>query len=363
MSDFEINLKSQAKPKKKARPIPTKALARWLFICAGSVFVMALIGAITRLTESGLSMVEWKPVTGAIPPLNPADWAHQFDLYKQSPQFLKVNRGMTLEEFKHIFFWEWLHRLWGRMIVGVIYALPLCWFWLRGQIPVASKSAFLFILALGFGQGLMGWLMVKSGLVDQPAVSHYLLAAHLMLAFLIYASMFRLGLSFALEPDRDASRVHNVRGFTQLTLLVATVTMIWGAFVAGLRAGMLYNDTFPMMGKFLWPTEGFQYQPQWMAFFAEPATVQFTHRVLAITTFALIMTLVARARAFNPPPRLRKLFTALFLMAFVQVGLGISTLVTHVNIMVATAHQAGALTILTLLVWLLYEIPFIAQEK
>jgi cytochrome c oxidase assembly protein subunit 15 len=249
------------------------------------------------------------------------------------------------------------------MIVVVIYAAPLCWFWLRGQLPAASKPSFLFILALGFGQGLMGWLMVKSGLVDQPAVSHYLLAAHLMLAFLIYASMFRLGLSFGLEPDRDASRVHSVRGFVQLTLFVAVVTMIWGAFVAGLRAGLLYNDTFPMMGKYLWPTEGFEFQPQWKAFFAEPATVQFTHRALALTTFTAIMALSARARAFNPPQRLRKLFTALFLMAFVQVGLGISTLVSHVNMMIATAHQAGALTVLTLLVWLLYEIPYIPQEK
>jgi cytochrome c oxidase assembly protein subunit 15 len=363
MNDFAINLKPAKKAKKKNKAGPPPRIARWLFICAASVFLMALIGAITRLTESGLSIVEWKPITGALPPMNPPEWAHEFDLYKKSPQFLKMNSGMTLPEFKHIFFWEWLHRLWGRVIVGIIYAVPLCWYWVQGKIPAAAKPAFLFILGLGFAQGLMGWLMVKSGLNDQPAVSHYLLAAHLMLAFLIYASMFRLGLSFGVKPERDAGKMTSLRAFIQLTLLLAVVTMTWGAFVAGLRAGLLYNDTFPMMGQYPWPMEGFQVQPPWLAFFAEPATVQFTHRVLAITTFCAMLTLAVRARHFHPPQRLRRLFTALAVMAFVQVGLGISTLVSHVNIILATAHQAGALTVLTLLVWLLHEIPHIRQEK
>ncbi len=363
MSDFDIHLPRRRKPKAERKRVPPSRLALWLYICAGAVFIMALIGAVTRLTESGLSIVEWKPITGALPPLNPAEWQHEFDLYKKSPQFLKVNRGMALPEFQHIFFWEWLHRLWGRIIVGVIYFVPLCWYWLRGQIPDENKPAFAFILGLGFFQGLMGWVMVKSGLVDQPAVSHYLLAAHLMLAFLIYASMFRLGLSIGLPPERDAGRMSPVRSFVQLTLCAAVVTMIWGAFTAGLRAGHLYNDSFPMMGRYLWPMEGFSWQPPWQAFFAEPATVQFTHRVLAVTTFSLIMALFAKARAFNPPSRLRKILNALFCMAFVQVGLGISTLISHVNIVIATAHQAGALTLLTLLVWLLHEIPYIPQEK
>ena len=364
MNDFAINLKPRSSaPAKKKKAGPPPKIARWLFVCAASVFIMALIGAITRLTESGLSIVEWKPITGALPPLNPAQWDLEFGLYKKSPQFLKVNSGMTLAEFKHIFFWEWLHRLWGRVIVGIIYAVPLCWYWARGKIPGEAKPGFLFILCLGFAQGLMGWLMVRSGLNDQPAVSHYLLAAHLMLAFLIYASMFRLGLAFGIEPERDAGKLTRLRGWVQLTLLLAVTTMTWGAFVAGLRAGLLYNDSFPLMGKYLWPVEGFTVQPPWLAFFAEPATVQFTHRVLAITTFCAILTLGARARAFHPPPRLQRVFTALVVMAFLQVGLGISTLISHVNIILATAHQAGALTVLTLLVWLLHEIPHIPQEK
>jgi heme a synthase len=363
MNDFSIKIKPRSAPKPKRRPVPPTRIARWLFICAGSVFVMAIIGAITRLTESGLSITEWNPVIGAKPPLSPQEWAHEFDLYKKTPQFLKMNPGMTLPEFKEIFFWEWLHRLWGRIVVGVLYAVPLCWYWLRGALPATSKPAFVFILMLGFAQGALGWFMVKSGLHDQPAVSHYLLAAHLMLAFLIYASMFQLGLSFGLDPERDAGRLTRLRGLVQLILLLAVTTMIWGAFVAGLRAGLLYNDSFPMMGRYLWPLEGLQMNPPWKAIVAEPATVQFTHRVLAVATFCGIMLLFARARAFNPPPRLRKLFGWLVFMAFAQVALGISTLLSHVNIIVATLHQAGALVILTLLVWLLHELPHIPEEK
>lgn len=363
MNDFSIKLKPRSAPKPKRKAVAPSVIARWLFVCAGSVFIMALIGAITRLTESGLSIVEWKLVTGILPPLNPAEWAQAFDAYKKSPQFLKVNSGMTLAEFQRIFFWEWLHRLWGRVVIGLIYFLPLCWYWIRGGLPAAAKPSFLFILLLGFAQGLMGWVMVKSGLVDQPAVSHYLLAAHLMLAFLIYAAMFRLGLSFSLEPERDAGRLTRLRGLVQLVLLLAVATMVWGAFVAGLRAGLLYNDSFPLMGRYLWPLEGFSVNPPWKAFFMEPATVQFTHRVLALVTFCGVLLLFVRARAFNPPPRLRRLFAALVFMAFAQVGLGVSTLLTHVNIIVATLHQAGALVILTLLVWLLHELPHIPEEK
>lgn len=337
------------------------AIPAWLFTCAAAVFLMALIGAVTRLTESGLSIVEWKPVTGALPPTTPAAWLHEFALYKKSPQYLKVNHGMTLDEFKNIYFWEWLHRLWGRMI-GLVYFLPFLWFLARKKLPRASLPQFTGILALGFLQGAMGWYMVKSGLVDQPAVSHYRLAAHLMLAFLIYACLFRLGLSFALRPELDAGKLTGIRRAVRGTLALAAVTMTWGAFTAGLRAGLLYN-TFPTMGNHWLPPELFAHNPMWKAFFEEPATVQFTHRILAVLTFASILLLKKKADAFHPPRRLRNLLRALALMACVQVGLGISTLLTGVNIYLATAHQAGAMTLLALLVWLLHEIPCIPYEK
>lgn len=338
-----------------------RAMAIWLFTCAAAVFAMALIGAITRLTESGLSIVEWAPVKGTLPPLNDADWQREFDLYKQTPQYLKVNHGMTLAEFKDIYFWEWLHRLWGRLI-GVVYALPLAWFWLRGRIPADAKTPLFGILLLGFAQGAMGWIMVKSGLVDMPAVSHYRLAAHLMLAFLIYACLLRMGLGFALRPLPDAGRAAVLRGGLRLVLTLAVLTMVWGAFVAGLRAGLLYN-TFPTMDGHWLPPELMQHKPVWKAFIEEPATVQFTHRVLAIVTFVAGIWVWLRARGFNLQGRLCRLFNLLPLLLLAQAGLGIATLLHGVPVALGTLHQGGALCVLTLLVWLLWEIPTIRSTK
>ena len=333
-----------------------KPLAYWLFAVAAAVFLMALIGAVTRLTESGLSIVEWKPVSGACPPLNEAEWDNAFALYKASPQYKMVNIGMSLEGFKQIFFWEWLHRLWGRLI-GVIYFAPLAYFWIRKQIPAAAKKPLLGILALGFLQGAMGWFMVKSGLVDQPAVSHYRLAAHLALAFVIFCSLFYMGLSFSVARAPAVKKLAPLRGMVKVTLALAGVTMLWGAFVAGLRAGLVYNDDFPLMGKHLWPGEIFDLSPWWINFFENHAAVQFVHRVLAVLAFSQILFVAWKSASFKCPPRLEKLFAVLLVMACVQVGLGITTVMTHVNIAAATLHQAGALTLLAILTALLYNIP------
>lgn len=339
----------------------SRAIALWLFGCAGAVFAMALIGAITRLTESGLSIVEWAPVKGALPPLSEAAWLREFDLYKQTPQYLKVNHGMSLAEFKDIYFWEWLHRLWGRMI-GLVYALPLAYFWLRGRVPQDAKPALLGILGLGFAQGAMGWIMVKSGLVDMPAVSHYRLAAHLMLAFLIYACLLRMGLGFALRPDPDAGRASPLRRGIMIVLGLGVLTMVWGAFVAGLRAGLLYN-TFPTMDGHWLPPEMLQHSPVWKAFIEEPATVQFTHRVLAISTFAAGIWLWMRARGFHLQGRAGILFHMLPIALLAQAGLGIATLVLGVPVAMGAIHQGGALCVLSLLVWLLWEVPTIRSVK
>jgi len=339
----------------------SRAIALWLFACAFAVFLMALVGAVTRLTESGLSIVTWDPVVGALPPLSDADWHREFDNYKTSPQYQKVNRGMTLPEFKKIYFWEWFHRLWGR-VIGLIYALPLAWFWLRRRLPAESKPAFLGVLGLGFAQGVMGWFMVKSGLVDMPAVSHYRLAAHLMLAFLIFACLFRMGLAFSLRPVPDAGRLAPLRGLVKGSIALATLTMVWGAFVAGLDAGLLYN-TFPKMDAHWIPPELMAHQPVWRAFFEEPATVQFTHRILALLTAAKVLFLWSRSRGFNAEGRLPALFTAAALMVLLQAGLGVATLLSHVHIVPATVHQGGAMVLLALLVWLLHDIPDIRQEK
>ena len=338
---------------------PGKKIAAWLYITAGAVFTMALIGAITRLTESGLSITEWKPITGALPPVSEADWQKELELYLQSPQGEKVNPSISMRDFKVIYFWEWFHRLWGRLI-GLVYALPLLFFW--RYIPRPTRPDFIAVLFLGFLQGGMGWYMVKSGLVDEPAVSHYRLAAHLMLAFLIYAALLRLAFSFSLRPEADAARLAPLRGFLKGTLMLGILVMTWGAFVAGLDAGMVYN-TFPKMNQHWWPPEMLQHVPVWKSFIEEPATVQFTHRVLAIVFLCKIMLLVRKGFSFHPPRRIAAVLKLLAFMTVLQVGLGIATLMTQVNIHLATAHQGGALVLLGLLVCLLHDIPRHKKEK
>lgn len=337
----------------------TKPVAIWLFVMAVAIFLMALIGATTRLTESGLSIVEWKPVAGALPPLDNVEWQAEFDKYLKSPQGVKVNNSISLDEFKRIFFWEWVHRQWGRMI-GLIYFIPLVYFWRR--LPSVSKPYFVGILGLGFAQGFMGWIMVKSGLVDIPAVSHYRLAAHLMLAVLLYACVFRLGLAFSLKPVADAGKLTSLRGLIKGAIALTALTMTWGAFVAGLDAGMVYN-TFPMMNEHWLPPEMFAHKPMWLAFLAEPATVQFTHRVLAILLVIKIALIYKKSRGFHPPQRIARLFTAMICMVFVQAALGVTTLLTQVQIHPAVAHQGGAFVLLALLIWLLHEIPHIQTTK
>lgn len=319
----------------------------WLYGCCALIFLMVIVGAITRLTESGLSIVEWKPLIGAVPPLNEEEWTRVFDLYKQSPEFQQKNFWMEIGDFKKIFFWEWFHRLLGRLI-GLAYTLPLIFFWIRKQIPQNAKLKLLGLLFLGGAQGAMGWFMVKSGLVDNPAVSHYRLAAHLGLAFLLYVLI--LGMALGLDPkfkDRsiNAKRFVITHFWIMTAFIIATIT--WGAFTAGLDAGLVYNETFPMMGKAWLPSDGLHLSPAWLNFFENPVGVQFVHRWLAITTMIVILSFWFQMR------RQKISFAAteaLGAMAIIQAGLGISTLLSGVSLPLAVMHQAGALIILTLLV-------------
>lgn len=309
---------------------PHKNVQNWLFFTAFMVFCMAVIGAITRLTESGLSMVEWKPLIGAVPPLSHAEWMRVFDLYQQTPEFKIKNSWMQLEDFKQIFFWEWLHRLWGRTI-GLVYALPLVWFWIKKQIPHGYKGKLLGVLALGGAQGFMGWYMVMSGLVDRPDVSHFRLAAHLLLALTVYCCT--LWLAFSLNPKTaEAGTFCQKRhGWIAFTLLAITIT--WGAFTAGLDGGLVYN-TWPKMDAHWIP-------PEVTGLFAlahDPAAVQFFHRWIAIATFVALISFGLRMKNY-----------ALFGMAFVQVALGIGTVMSQVNIPMAALHQAGAMVLLGLM--------------
>lgn len=313
------------------------AFKNWLLLCCFMVLTMAVVGAITRLTESGLSITEWKPVTGALPPLSQEHWQAEFDLYKQTPEFAHKHFWMDLEDFKKIYFWEWSHRLLGRTI-GIVFALPLLWFWVRKKVPVGYGRKLLGLLALGGLQGFMGWYMVKSGLVDRPSVSHFRLAAHLGLAVLIFCLMWWMALDFI---KRAPTVLHGDTGALRSTgwflLVLLALTMIWGAFTAGLDGGMIYN-TFPKMNEHWIPPELTFNAPAWFNALHAPAAVQFVHRCLAMITGLGIAFWAWRCRDY-----------ALLAMVFIQVSLGIGTIMTQVMIPVAALHQAGGIILLALL--------------
>lgn len=321
--------------------------ANWLLLCAALVFMMATIGAVTRLTESGLSMAQWKPVTGALPPLSTADWDREFAVYQQTPQFQQVNSAMTLPEFKKIYFWEWLHRLWGRMI-GLFFAIPLSIFALTRRIAAGYGLKYIGVLALGGLQGVVGWWMVASGLIHNPAVSHYRLATHLGLALILAATMFWMALTLLRRDGalimRPIVSTSCLRRHGRVALAFLAITIIWGAFVAGLDAGLIYNE-WPMMGGHFMPSEMWAMHPAIMNFFENHAAVQFTHRWLAFTTFALILSFAWRTQS-----------PALATAVVIQLGLGILTLISAVALPLAALHQAGAMITLAALLYELHRV-------
>jgi cytochrome c oxidase assembly protein subunit 15 len=320
------------------------------------VLAMAVIGAITRLTESGLSIMEWAPVSGALPPLSQAEWERLFALYRQIPEYQQVNAGMTLEAFKTIFWWEYIHRLWGRLI-GVVFALPLAWFWLRGRIDRALGRKLLIALALGGAQGLLGWFMVASGFAERTDVSQYRLTAHLALALAIYGYLFWLALTVLWprpQRSRDGAAPALRRTLWALLALVA-VTIVSGGFVAGLDAGLTYN-TFPLMDGELIPS-GYGLLTPWIANLFENITaVQFNHRLLAVATVALALVLWLWSLSRTLAPAAQMGFAALAIVALIQLALGITTLLLVVPVTLGALHQAGAVLVLTATLWTLYHL-------
>jgi cytochrome c oxidase assembly protein subunit 15 len=334
-------------------PVP-KAVRVWLFGIAALCFAVAVVGAITRLTESGLSMVKWNPLGQDIPPFSIAGWQAVFDLYKQSPQYLQVNHGMTLAEFQGIYWWEWTHRLIAQLI-GVAFALPFLWFLIRRQLPRRLTPYLVGLFILGGLQGLLGWAMVKSGLDQRPSVSHYLLAAHLSGDLTIYC--LTLWTAFFVARPRSAAAPGENRPILQrhaaIGLAALAVTMIWGAFTAGLRAGLLYN-TFPLMGGGIVPPDLLAYKPLLSNFIANPGAVQFVHRMLAMTTGLILLALALRLRAPSVAPELRKLATLLFVIVALQIGLGIETVLNQVPVWLGALHQANAIFLLGITVRTLF---------
>ena len=318
-----------------------RAVAAWLLACCALVFAMVVVGGVTRLTHSGLSIVEWQPIVGALPPLDQAGWQETFGKYKQTPEYRLVNPHMTLEGFKGIFWWEYVHRLLGRLI-GAAFLLPLLWFALRGRIARALTWKFVVIFALGALQGALGWYMVQSGLVDNPRVSQYRLTAHLGIAFLIYAAM--LWIAFDLLFSRTSPISGVLRRFAFTLAVLVFVMVLSGGLVAGIRAGLAYN-TFPLMNGRLVPPEIFSLDPWYLNFFSNMATVQFDHRLIAWLLAFLVSWFWLRVRRAAVPQR-AKLGAHLLLVALaVQIALGIATLLLAVPIPLAAAHQAGALLV------------------
>ena len=313
------------------------SVRNWLLVVAAMIFFMIVLGALTRLTELGLSMVEWRPVTGWLPPMSDAAWQAELQKYLSSPQGRLINRGFSVDEFRQIFWLEFIHRLWGRLI-GLAFALPLAWFWLRGQLTPALKPRLLALLVLGGLQGALGWAMVASGLIDRPAVSHYRLAAHLLLAVALYAYTVWLILELGPQGARRADGKTRRKATALIGLLL--VVMTWGALMAGLRAGTSHN-TFPTMSGYWIPPGLFDQSPWWINFFENGTTIQFVHRWLAKLLVLGVLALAWRAR------RPETLVAAA--MALLQLGLGIATILSGVNIALATAHQAGAVLLLTTL--------------
>jgi cytochrome c oxidase assembly protein subunit 15 len=318
-----------------------RALIVWLVSCAAMVAAMMLIGAVARLTESGLSMVEWRPLIGSLPPLSIQEWERVFDLYRKTSEYRLENAGMSLSEFKTIFWWEYIHRLWGRLI-GIAFGVPLIWFLWCGYIPPRLQPQLFALFVLGAVQGGVGWWMVKSGFVNRHDVSQYRLTVHLSLAFLILGYMLWLVADLVAGVNAKRRTPDWLRHSLSAILIVVFVTVMSGGLVAGLGAGFDYN-TWPLIAGAWVPSDVFDAVPIWSAAFEDILTVQFDHRMLAYATIAGVLC-VSGFGYRSARSRWQKLILMLFAgMALIQTALGIVTLLSVVAIPLAVMHQAGAI--------------------
>jgi len=332
---------------KQARP---HAIALWLLTIAALVVLMVVVGGITRLTESGLSITEWKPVTGAIPPLNEAQWVEEFRKYQQIPEYREVHHWMTLSDFKGIFFWEWSHRLLGRLI-GVAFALPLLWFAARRAIPKGFGPRLLALLALGGLQGAIGWWMVASGLVNRTDVSHYRLATHLLTALFIAAALVWTALDLLDLNRNPIARPARLRPFAIIAAAVLFVQLMWGAYVAGLDAGYVASDWPLMQGRFV-PDGIAWHNSLWATISSDPYLVHFFHRWWAWITAAVLILLARRAKAAGS----RGASIALNAAVGTQIILGIATVMSGIVLPLAVAHQGIGATIVLATAWAAHSI-------
>jgi cytochrome c oxidase assembly protein subunit 15 len=322
-----------------ATPADRRQTASWLFLCCGLVALIVMVGGITRLTGSGLSIVEWQPVAGILPPMGEAQWQELFDKYKATPQFRQQNPDMTIEGFRGIFWWEYLHRVLGR-VIGFVYLAGFLWFLLRRKLDEGLALPLAAIFVLGGLQGALGWFMVQSGLVDEPRVSSVRLAAHLGLAFLIFGSMLWVALGLVWR-DRFAN-TDAVRGRAGAMVALVFLQVLAGALVAGIHAGLAYN-TWPLMDGHFVPPDIAVLEPWWTNLVHNMAGVQFTHRILALAVLLMAIGVWLDVRRDLPNPRARLWSGILVAVVLAQVALGIVTLLMRVPVNLGVLHQAGAL--------------------
>jgi len=351
----------------------SRAVGWWMAGCAGMCVGAVVLGGVTRLTESGLSMTDWS-LMGRPPPSSAEEWQVEFDKYKESPEFKWKNSQITMTEFKFIWYMEYGHRMWGRSI-GAFFYLPAIAFWAKGMLTPAVKKRVLVAGALLGFQGLLGWYMVKSGLdhdnflgpCDVPRVSQYRLAAHLSSAVVLYSFLFWNAKSI-LKPSLTWAQgqvTPAMVGFRKLLIAskaMAFITLVSGAFVAGLDAGLVYNS-FPKFADRWIPEDILAFSPALRNITENPTTVQFNHRILGTTTLALLSLVAVRARSLPLPPHVKTAALALGLMGWMQVAMGVTTLLLYVPVPVAAAHQSGALMTLSIAMWLAHEMKLAKMVK
>jgi heme a synthase len=338
----------------KNRGAAGQAVEIWLWVVAALVFAMIIVGGATRLTGSGLSITEWKPILGAIPPLNEADWLAAFEKYKQIPQYALVNDGMTLGNFKFIYAWEWSHRLLGRL-VGAAFALPFLVFWATGKLRAGQSIKLLSVLALGALQGAIGWYMVSSGLADRVDVSQYRLALHLTIAFVLLALLVWFALEQgAVRAGRVAGRVPaRVRSMAVVIIGLTLVQVILGAFVAGLKAGLIYN-TWPDMNGQFWPADYWLENRGVLSLFESHAAAQFNHRISAYVLAAAVFVQLWQVLRAPVDPSIARSIKLVAAVVVCQMAIGVATLLAHVPLQLGLLHQAGGAIVLMAAVWHLF---------
>ncbi|WP_417200225.1 COX15/CtaA family protein [Bizionia sp.] len=329
-----------------------KKVIYWLLTGCVLIFIMVVVGGITRLTDSGLSMSDYKLITGTIPPLNDAEWQEAFALYQQYPEFQKLHSHFTIEDFKSIYFWEWLHRVIGRTI-GLVFIIPFLYFLFRKQLTKSTIKKCLVLLGLGGFQGFLGWYMVKSGLVDMPDVSHFRLAAHLTTAFLTFAATLWVALDL-IYPDKKVID-KKFRNLIIVSYLILIVQIIYGGFVAGLKAGLLHNH-WPFMneGKFMHHTV-YILEPFYKNLIENPSGIQFIHRTLAYLVVASIFILWFKAREMTLTNLQQKSINALLILVGFQFLLGVLTIIYAVPLWLGVAHQVGAFFLLSAMTFTLHR--------